>query len=159
MDNIIVWFDVAIQKCKLFRRHTYFSYEWFIRTDLRNTIQRQNTLTVLFNTQTHSKSIVKCILFWHKYNHRLYMAWINYRLHTSYSPAWDEISWTWDFKQSIISIIVDTGGGEREVVPHCKELQYHNFNIQCISLHKKFWRRENNLNKQTYLLALFVLSW
>lgn len=50
-------------------------------------------------------------------------------------------------------------GDERKLVPHCKELQYHNLNIQCISLHSIFWWAVNNLNKQTYLLALFVLSW
>lgn len=158
MVNIIVWFDVAIQKCKLFRRHIFLMNGLLGR--ICATLYNDKThLRYSFITQTHTKSIVKCILFWHKYNHRLYMALINYRLHTSYSPAWDEISWTWDFKQSIISIIIDTGGGERKVVPHCKDLQYHNFNIQCISLHKIFWWAENNLNKQTYLLALFVLSW
>lgn len=69
----------------------------------RNTIQRQNTHKVLFNT--HSKFIVYIILaqMWPQIVHG------PDKLQASYSPAWYEISWTWDFKQSIISIIIDTG--------------------------------------------------
>lgn len=71
MDNIIVWFDVAILKCKLFRRIHIFLMNGLLG----------GVCATLYNDKTHlryslkHKSKVKGILFWHKYNHRLYMAW------------------------------------------------------------------------------------